>query len=377
MTSTTGTTKIGRNDPCPCGSGKKYKKCCLRAYGAAGFFTEGKALMRAMSVDRCSTPPEWKHKCTSTFAKAHTVPRASLKRIAANGHVFSFVPNVSNLEQHGPKFPPQELGINRASTFTGFCSNHDNAIFAPVEKTPFTGTHEQCFLLAYRALARELHLKQSVLEYWDARLRKTRHVLDLAPPLARFTIRGFVAGSRKGLSDLTSHKADYDQILLSRNYCKVRAHIIELSQPPSVMCSGGIIPEHTFHGEKLIDVPHHQDRCGFLSFSSFADATAGFVVFAWIHDGAGYCDRLTQSLKQIPRDKLTAALIRFFFECCENVHIQPSWWQGLSASTQNKLVARMDGSSEFVSRDRARNFHSDDGVTYGDWCIVRRYDIDA
>ena len=22
------TTKIGRNDPCPCGSGRKYKKCC-------------------------------------------------------------------------------------------------------------------------------------------------------------------------------------------------------------------------------------------------------------------------------------------------------------------------------------------------------------
>ncbi len=24
-------TKVGRNDPCPCGSGKKYKKCCLNA----------------------------------------------------------------------------------------------------------------------------------------------------------------------------------------------------------------------------------------------------------------------------------------------------------------------------------------------------------
>jgi uncharacterized protein YecA (UPF0149 family) len=22
--------EIGRNDPCPCGSGKKYKKCCLK-----------------------------------------------------------------------------------------------------------------------------------------------------------------------------------------------------------------------------------------------------------------------------------------------------------------------------------------------------------
>jgi uncharacterized protein YecA (UPF0149 family) len=24
------TPKIGRNDPCPCGSGKKHKKCCLK-----------------------------------------------------------------------------------------------------------------------------------------------------------------------------------------------------------------------------------------------------------------------------------------------------------------------------------------------------------
>ncbi|HHX66152.1 MAG TPA: hypothetical protein GX702_14840, partial [Chloroflexi bacterium] len=24
------TRKVGRNDPCPCGSGKKYKNCCLR-----------------------------------------------------------------------------------------------------------------------------------------------------------------------------------------------------------------------------------------------------------------------------------------------------------------------------------------------------------
>ena len=30
--------KVGRNDPCPCGSGKKYKLCCMRkgGGGAAG-----------------------------------------------------------------------------------------------------------------------------------------------------------------------------------------------------------------------------------------------------------------------------------------------------------------------------------------------------
>ena len=25
---TSSSKKVGRNDPCPCGSGKKYKKCC-------------------------------------------------------------------------------------------------------------------------------------------------------------------------------------------------------------------------------------------------------------------------------------------------------------------------------------------------------------
>ena len=29
-TTIVGTPKVGRNDPCPCGSGKKYKKCCLQ-----------------------------------------------------------------------------------------------------------------------------------------------------------------------------------------------------------------------------------------------------------------------------------------------------------------------------------------------------------
>ena len=27
--------KIGRNDPCPCGSGRKYKHCCLNQSAAA------------------------------------------------------------------------------------------------------------------------------------------------------------------------------------------------------------------------------------------------------------------------------------------------------------------------------------------------------
>ena len=39
--------KTGRNDPCPCGSGKKYKKCCLKKESAAAPATPGAALKEA------------------------------------------------------------------------------------------------------------------------------------------------------------------------------------------------------------------------------------------------------------------------------------------------------------------------------------------
>jgi uncharacterized protein YecA (UPF0149 family) len=26
----TARSRVGRNDPCPCGSGKRHKKCCLQ-----------------------------------------------------------------------------------------------------------------------------------------------------------------------------------------------------------------------------------------------------------------------------------------------------------------------------------------------------------
>ena len=29
--------KVGRNDPCPCGSGRKYKLCCERKRGVASY----------------------------------------------------------------------------------------------------------------------------------------------------------------------------------------------------------------------------------------------------------------------------------------------------------------------------------------------------
>jgi len=43
--------KVGRNNPCPCGSGKKYKRCCLARSGGDGAEEEFSAEDRAFALE--------------------------------------------------------------------------------------------------------------------------------------------------------------------------------------------------------------------------------------------------------------------------------------------------------------------------------------
>jgi Flp pilus assembly protein TadD len=47
-------SKTGRNDPCPCGSGKKYKRCCSAKYEAAESAKSAAAREAARSRERAA-----------------------------------------------------------------------------------------------------------------------------------------------------------------------------------------------------------------------------------------------------------------------------------------------------------------------------------
>ena len=154
--------KLGRNDPCWCGSGMKYKRCHLNREVQTPLepWEASKAFREALSTKDCLAPQVWLNKCRGPIVRAHTVPKsASLKTIARDGHVYSLDLSLDGIGKGLGGPVPKLCGIKRASTFTGFCSGHDNAIFSPLEKFVFSGTSEQCFLLGYRALAREFYTK--------------------------------------------------------------------------------------------------------------------------------------------------------------------------------------------------------------------------
>ena len=88
--------KINRNDPCPCGSGKKYKKCCGAEKPLASnkntsnvpMNREGnprlkKAILRAVSNQlRINKPPETKETLNRLMAEGHS-KQESMEMIGA------------------------------------------------------------------------------------------------------------------------------------------------------------------------------------------------------------------------------------------------------------------------------------------------------
>src|SRR6266566_2495956 len=151
--------KIGRNAPCWCGSGLKYKKCHLNRdrEEPVKHYEINKRLRKIFHPKFCLHPDASPHTC-GKIVKAHTIQRrGGLNRIARNGHVYTFLLGSNQGKDRDVIANPELIGINEASTMTGFCELHDNKTFEPIESHSFKSNQHHAFLLAYRAICREYY----------------------------------------------------------------------------------------------------------------------------------------------------------------------------------------------------------------------------
>ena len=202
---------IGRNEPCWCGSGRKYKHCHLNRanQNPLEIWEVSKLVRQELDPKTCLAPSAWRSKCSGKIVRAHTVPKSgSLQKIVRMGHVYSFDTSIESIERNRGSIVPKLLGINKASTFAGFCSRHDDAIFSPLEKQEFNGTPEQCFLLGYRALALELYKKRAAINLFSSFLNEVDkgYPLEAQVEMQAF-FQNFQMSSEAGLKDLKQYKS--------------------------------------------------------------------------------------------------------------------------------------------------------------------------
>ena len=372
--------KPGRNDQCWCGSGKKFKRCHLERENEARPGIQ-ETLQRFYSVyqkGRCVHPEASPHTCSPKIISAHTIQRnGGLSNIAKNGHVY-------NLLKHGNMFKESALdtndtankvGIKDASTFRGFCSKHDNELFAPIEREPFCATPEQMALLGYRAVCYELLMKEYLLRVDD--LLKE---MDKGQPLPiqqfhqkALSIRD--SGARKAIEELTLQKRQYEEMIFHKSFKDLAHYAVILTSIPEVMCSGIAQATHDFLGNRIAELGHLDESASWITLSLIATDDGGAAVFTWPADH-NRSQNVMMTLDNLPEADQPDAIVRFTFEFFENTYISPKWWDSLDKQVQVKLRDRqlreIIGPWGENDHPRPDNCLLDDGVRAVTWTVRSR-----
>lgn len=336
-----GKNKIGRNAPCWCGSGKKFKKCHkdranekpVEAWEAA------KSMRETFTSKICSAPKSLHDECAKKIVKAHTVPKSSsLKAIAVDGHVLGLKLGLESIQENHGKLRPEKIGINNASTFTGFCQKHDDQLFACLEKQPFKKLEEQCFKLAFRSFAREYYTKSALVNMYEV-----NSALDKGKPEYRqleIQEQAFLTnvGAEAGLRDNIFHKEKFDQCLDSKDYSDIRAIVFEYGELFPIQVSGSVNPDFCFNNTQLQDLSNLERVPDLLSFTSFYDGNKSYIVLSWLKHCHGSCTALVKSLMSKPKEDISTYLAQYIFSNFENYFISPAWWESISERDRGNIV---------------------------------------
>ncbi|MES2737291.1 MAG: SEC-C metal-binding domain-containing protein [Verrucomicrobiota bacterium] len=337
-------SKIGRNDPCHCGSGRKYKACCFRSsqeeklpFGAILH-----EMNKASKLELCMHPAASAEIC-GKIIKAHTIQRSRvLEALCDSDHkVMTFHPSKAG------SFDVKLIGWREASTFKAFCDQHDGPTFAALETTAFTGSLEQIFLTAYRGLCWEIYQKERALkgaESLRANLRKgvePQIWMEIAKVLTTQD-----KGYEKGLQELWRIKPAMDADLIAQNYASYSYAEFILSGPPFIAAAGSITPNYSLSGKGLQKLDMYSSLEP-LTFGINVSAQGSHFIFCWNSADTAPSKYMTEILALSP-DKIASFLCQFCFMHCENTYFSKSWWMSLSISNQNHVSSLMNNTNPYA-----------------------------
>jgi hypothetical protein len=335
--------KLGRNDPCFCQSGKKYKHCHMRRESMPRPTAHAimAPLQRALGRKTCWHRGVDGSPC-GKVVKAHTVPQAmSLRRIAEGGHVIGLLHRVPTTTDARPLLAGR-VGVAGASTFLGFCREHDSRVFAPLEARPFTGEPEQLWLLQYRSLCRELYLKEgNVRALLESRQIADRGLGARQQLQLQSFLGDFIEGTQAGLQRLRLLKRLFDDTYRQADWSSMHGVVIWFAASPPLMCSGLVEPDFDFAGHRLPDSSGSTIPNDAVSLDVVGAGDRGAAVLAWRAEHHRPGEALARTLLALPHEQIADALVRLVFEGTENWFGRPSWWDALPAPVRADLEVRL------------------------------------
>ena len=184
---------------------------------------------------------------------AHTLSvEAMLRHIAVDGHVY-VAAQARQIAKDTFPIEMQRRGLRDVTVFNGFCQKHDRELFACLETERFRFRRQQCFMLAYRAVARECYLKRKQYESFPTPEEFGNiHGITQELTFSEATL-AFQAASLTGAEDAESLKSSFDHHLIGQAWDRVVTKAILFPCLPSVLATCAFQPFVDMNGEQLQD----------------------------------------------------------------------------------------------------------------------------
>ncbi|MFW7225660.1 MULTISPECIES: YecA family protein [unclassified Serratia (in: enterobacteria)] len=337
-------SKISRNAECWCGSRKKYKRCHYNRDKQTPFSRgDAQSLLTLFSnVSRCSVPDRIKHECQTRIVKAHTLSKGnSLNAIAHAGHVLGIKHGLSSLERNNGRITLEKIGVNQASTFTGFCSYHDKELFSCVEDEPFKVTKKQCTMLAYRPLMREVYVKEANYKAMEL-TREFDRGMSFPEQLAWAKMANInINGAKLSLSDLNHIRNRVEKSIEDYSFDVLNHFILYLEQVPNIMACGIHAPIADIFCNELQQItPSEDKRPAYMAVNILALDKNGYMIFSWLPEDSEIINKFISAIKMCSFDLLGDKLTNYTFTFFENVFVSEPWWESLGETKEhiNKLI---------------------------------------
>lgn len=280
-----------------------------------------------ISVRYCSHPEASGITC-GKIIRSHTVQkRGGLATIAENSHVYTTKMTSLALTKKAGEPDVVKVGINDASTFHGFCSNHDASLFLLIEKKQSSFSEAEAALFGFRAISYEKYTKIANMKVIEYHREGDKGLPFELQKIVQDDVWGHEQGSIIGLQRISDLHKKYSDIVANSDYSELHYYFIEFDRILPFVASGSFTIERDFAKRRLQRLGHgsHPLVNMEINVTSYGDRTLG--VFSWLGDDEyGVARQFIESFDELPDSIKASALFQLCVAHLENTLIKISWW---------------------------------------------------
>ena len=283
------------------------------------------------AIKRCFYPEH--SECSSKVINAHSIQNNKClslltERVDNNEGLYSFS-KYSFLEDG--RLQLELTGRKAASTFSGFCTFHDQTLFKDIDNNDFDYSSKQMFLYSYRAFAQAYHKKMEEL--------KGQHGDSILKQKAEQDIwEDTTLGCEVSYRDLRKHYYSINKMLREQDYNQLDFYVYKKKGLYPIAASGCLIPAFSPQGEPNNSFFDLTKDCYPLIMTVLPGSSNTYVIFAYYRNDT-FSQGLINELRFRFWDNLwiEKVISSFLVFDMENTCISPYIWESMNYIEQEQL----------------------------------------